>query len=192
MELTARWPIKQQTTLEVHMSYKPAPALLAIALLGVAGLCHADNGFYIGGSLGDSMQQFDDSTFDVHSTTTGYKFAAGWRPLSVFATELDYTNFGRAYGGFDYADTDGVGLFALGFLPIPVVDLYGKLGVVDWRTDAQSPFLGFHRTGTDLGYGLGAGTSWGSIGARIEYERYEIQHASDMGLASVGLIWTFF
>jgi len=192
MELTARRPLKQQTTREVHMSYQPAPALLAIALLGAAGVCQADNGFYVGGSLGDSMQQFDDSTFDVRSTTTGYKFAAGWRPMSVFAAELDYTNFGRAYGGVNYADTDGVGLFALGFLPIPVVDLYGKLGVVDWRTDAQSPFLGFHRTGTDLGYGLGVGTSWGSIGARVEYERYEVQHASDMGLASVGLVWTFF
>jgi hypothetical protein len=174
------------------MSYPPAPALLAIALLGAAGLSQADNGLYIGGSLGDSMQQFDATTFDVHSDTTGYKFAAGWRPLGVFATELDYTNFGRGYGGVNYADTDGLGLFALGFLPIPVVDLYGKLGVVDWRTDAQSPFYGFHRTGTDLGYGFGAGTSWGSIGARIEYERYEIQHASDMGLASVGLVWTFF
>jgi hypothetical protein len=174
------------------MSYKPAPALLAIALFAAAGLSHADTGFYIGGSLGDSMQQFDDSTFDVHSATTGYKFAAGWRPLSVFAAELDYTNFGRAYSGINYANTDGTGLFALGFLPIPMVDLYGKLGVVDWRTDAQSPFFGFHRTGTDLGYGFGAGTSWGSIGARVEYERYEVQHANDMGLASVGLVWTFF
>jgi hypothetical protein len=174
------------------MSYKPGVALLALVWLGAAGSSHADTGFYIGGSLGDSMQQFDADTFDVRSTTTGYKFAAGWRPLSVLAAELDYTDFGRAYGGVNYADTDGVGLFALGFLPIPVVDLYGKLGVVDWRTNAQSPFYGFHRTGTDVGYGFGAGTSWGSIGARIEYERYEVQHATDMGLASVGLIWTFF
>jgi OmpA-like transmembrane domain len=174
------------------MLIKLAAALLTAALLTHTAL-GADTGLYIGGSLGDSMQGFDAATFNVHSDTTGYKFAAGWRPLSVFAGELDYTDFGRAYGGINYADTSGVGLFALGFLPIPVVDLYGKLGLVDWRTDVQSPFMGgFHRNGTDLGYGFGAGTSWGSIGARIEYERYEVGHANDMGLASLGLIWTFF
>ena len=51
------------------------------------------------------------------------------------AGELNYVGFGRAYSGINYADTDGVGVSASGFLPIPVVDLYGRLGLVDWRTD---------------------------------------------------------
>jgi hypothetical protein len=173
------------------MRFKWSAALAAVALLGAAMAAQAEDGFYIGGSLGDSMQSFDPNTFSVHGDTTGYKFAAGWRPLSVVAVEADYTDFGRAYGGTNYADTDGIGVFALGFLPIPVVDVYGKIGMVNWRTDANSPFLSFHRTGSDLGYGFGAGTSWGNLGARIEYERYEVSHASDMGLASVGLTWTF-
>lgn len=169
------------------------PVAVAAALLTFAANCEADDslGLYISGAIGDSMQRFDPSTFNVHGDTTGYQFAAGWRPLPVLAAEVDYTNFGRTYQGINYADTDGVGVFALGFLPIPIVDVYGKIGLVNWRTDAQSPFLGFHRDGADLGYGFGAGTSWGSLGARVEYERYEVSHASDMGLASVGLIWTF-
>jgi OmpA-like transmembrane domain len=180
--------------MEIFMPLKLSAALTAGLLLIAAQVSQAAEdtlGLYLGGSLGDAMQQFDPSTFSVHGDTTGYKFALGWRPLPVVAAELDYTDFGRAYGGINYADTDGLGLFALGFLPIPVVDVFGKVGVVNWRTDANSPFYGFHRTGSDLGYGFGAGTSWGTIGVRVEYERYEVSHASDMGLASVGLVWTF-
>jgi OmpA-like transmembrane domain len=176
------------------MPLKLSAALTAgVLLIATLDSQAADNsvGLYIGGSLGDAMQQFDPNTFSVHGDTTGYKFAVGWRPLPVLAAELDYTDFGRAYSGINYADTDGVGLFALGFLPIPVVDLFGKVGLVNWRTDANSPLYGFHRTGSDLGYGFGAGTSWGTLGVRVEYERYEVVRASDMGLASVGLVWTF-
>jgi hypothetical protein len=166
-------------------------AFLAAALgTGTAALA-AQDGFYLGGSLGDSQQSFDASTFNVHNNDTVYKFAVGFRPVNVFAAELSYVGFGRAYGGINYADTDAIGLFAVGFLPIPAFDLYGKVGIADWRTDAQSPFLAFHRTGADVAYGVGAGTSWGSLGARIEYERYEVSHASDMALASIGLTWVF-
>jgi len=164
--------------------------LAAALCTGTAALA-AQNGFYLGGSLGDSQQDFDASTFNAHSSDTGYKFAVGFRPIDVFAAELSYVGFGRAFSGINYADTDAIGLFAVGFLPIPAVDLYGKVGVADWRTDAQSPFLAFHRTGADVAYGVGAGTSWGSLGARIEYERYEVSHASDMALASIGLTWVF-
>jgi hypothetical protein len=87
--------------------------LFAGALLTSAAAFADDTGFYLGGSLGASQQNFDAATFDVHNT-------------------------------------DAIGLFAVGFLPIPVVDLYGKVGIADWRTDAQSPFLSFHRTGDDL------------------------------------------
>jgi hypothetical protein len=163
---------------------------LASLVFSAAALAD-DTGLYLGGSLGAVQQRYDATTFDVHGTDTGYKFALGYRPLKVLAAELSYVGFGRAYGGINFADTDAIGLFAVGFVPIPVVDLYGKVGMAQWRTDAQSPFLSFHRTGTDVAYGVGAGTSWGSLGARVEYERYEVSHANDMALASVGLTWEF-
>jgi hypothetical protein len=167
------------------------PGLVAFALLASSAALADEDGLYLGGSLGSSQQNFDASTFDVHNTDTGYKFALGFRPIKMFAAELSYVGFGRAEGGINYADTDAIGLFAVGFVPIPVVDLYGKVGVSDWRTDAHSPYLSFHRTGNDLAYGVGAGTHWGSLGARLEYERYDVSHASDMALASIGLTWVF-
>jgi len=172
-----------------------ASALTAAALLlgATAPRARADDniGVYLGGSLGAAQASYGANTFDASGANTGYKFALGVRPLSVFAAEASYINFGRSYGGINYADTYAEGLFALGFLPIPWVDVYGKLGVAEFRTDAYSPFLSFHRTGADLAYGVGAGTNWGRLGARLEYERYEVSHASDMGMASFGLTWVF-
>ncbi|HEY6450963.1 MAG TPA: outer membrane beta-barrel protein [Steroidobacteraceae bacterium] len=170
---------------------KASPFLATLALLASVPAAAADTGFYAGGSIGSSQQKFDTSTFNVRGDETGYEFSLGFRPLSVLGAELSYTNFGRAYGGINFANTDAEGLFAVGFLPIPVVDVFGKLGVAQWRTDAQSPFLSFHRTGANVAYGFGAGTSWGNLGARVEYERFEVSHASDMGLATIGLTWAF-
>jgi hypothetical protein len=157
-----------------------------------AGVAHADDtGLYIGGSLGRSDERFEPSAYKVSADNVGYQVAAGWRPIDLLAGELDYVGFGRARGGINYADTYGVGLSALGFVPIPRVDLYGRLGLITWRSNVNSPFGSFHRTGADLAYGVGAGMHWGSLGARLEYERYEISATSTMSLASVGMTWTF-
>ena len=43
----------------------------------------------------------------------------------------------------------------------------------------------------DRVYGVGAGMHWGSFGARLEYERFDMSDTSIMSLASVGITWTF-
>ena len=127
------------------MTIKRCSGLL-LATVAISATAFADDtGLYLGGSLGESQQRFDATTFDVRTSDLAYKFALGYRPLKVVAAELD----------------------------------------------AQSPFHSFHRTGTDVAYGFGASTSWGSLGARVEYERYDVSHANDMALASVGLTWVF-
>ncbi len=166
-------------------------AAMAAVLLSGAGLAGADEGLYVGASIGEAQQNYDAAVFGAHGSQTGYKFALGIRPINLLAAELSYVDFGRAFGGINYADTNAAGAFALAFLPIPLVDVYGKVGLAEWRTNAQSPGLSFHHTGADIAYGAGAGFSWGRVGARLEYERYQVSHSNDMGLASVGLTWTF-
>jgi hypothetical protein len=163
----------------------------ALACAPLAGVAAAEDGFYLSGALGDAQQNYGPAVFDAHGSQTGYKFALGFRPIDLFAAEVSYVDFGRAFGGINYADTNAIGVFALAFLPIPVVDVYGKVGLADWRTNAQSPFISFNRNGADLAYGAGVGTSWGRLGARVEYERYDVSHSNDMSLASVGVTWTF-
>jgi hypothetical protein len=173
-------------------------SFLALALGPAALLCAAaalgddDVGLYVGGSVGQSSERFHPSDYGLRAQNTGYPVAAGWRPIDLLAGEVDYVSFGRAHGGVNYADTDGVGLSALGFLPIPLVDVYGRLGLMNWRANVHSPFSSsFHRSGSDLAYGVGAGVHWGSLGARLEYQRYDMSTASTMSLTSVGVSWTF-
>jgi hypothetical protein len=169
--------------------------LLAASALPV-GVALADDdsgqfGLYAGGSIGPSSERFRPDAYSLRAQNTGYQAALGIRPIDLFAAELDYVNFGRAYGGVNYADTDGVGVSALGFLPIPLVDVYGRLGVTNLRTDVSSPYQSFHRSGADLSYGVGAGMHWGSLGARVEYQRFDLSIASTMSLTLIGVTWTF-
>ena len=167
---------------------KIRPALLGLML--VSGAHAADHGLYVGGAIGRSSEAYDPYTFNLHGANAGYDIAAGYRPFDALAGELSFTSFGRATGGPNYVDTSAVGLFALGFLPVPVVDLYGRLGIADWRTGANSPGLSFTRTGADVAYGVGAGMHFGSISVRVEYTRFTVSHTSDIDLAGVGLTWT--
>lgn len=168
-----------------------ASTALGIALLSAMPAARADDtGFYVAGSIGGSRVQYDASTFYASTSDVGYQVAAGFRPLPVVSGEFDYTGFARAFSGINYADTYGVGLFALGYLPIPVVQVYGKVGLVDWRTSAHSPDLSFHRTGADVAYGGGLGTSWGRLGARLEFETFDVPHALTMELTSIGIVWS--
>jgi hypothetical protein len=168
-----------------------ASLALCATAWAVTPAAHADDtGFYVAGSIGESRVQYDPTTFYASTDNVGYQVAAGFRPLPVVSGEFDYTGFARAFSGINYADTYGVGLFALGYLPIPVVQVYGKVGLVDWRTSAHSPELSFHRTGADVAYGGGLGTSWGRLGARLEFETFDVAHASTMELTSIGLVWS--
>jgi len=176
------------------VSYR-CTALLVGALIcsaAVPRLQAAEDGVYLSAAIGDAQVNDDPTLFDAHGSQTGYKFALGVRPIDLLAAEVSYIDFGRAFNGINYVDSYAVGAFALAFLPIPLLDVYGKVGLAEWRTDAQSPFSGgFHRSGANVAYGAGVGTSWGRLGARLEYERYEVSHANDMGMASVGVVWTF-
>lgn len=169
-------------------------ALAAAALLCASGAAFAADGFYVAGSVGRSHEQYDGMTYNASSNDVGYEVAVGFKPVPVFAAEIDYDGFSRAFGGPNYVDTYSVGVFGLGIVPIPVVQLFGKVGVIDWRTRAQASLpaaTSVRRDGSDLAYGVGAATSWGRLGARLEFEEFNVGHTSAMDLASIGLTWTF-
>jgi hypothetical protein len=167
---------------------------LSLLLLPATAALAQETGFYVGGDVGTSTEHFKEVDFGANADNSGYKVAAGFRPLPILAGEIDYVGFGRASSGINFVDTYGVSASALAFLPIPILDVYGRLGVMEWRTDGTSaiPFVpSFHRTGADLTYGVGAGAHWGGFGARAEYERYQVAGASTLQLLTLGITYTF-
>jgi len=165
-------------------------AALAVTSLPAAA---ADNGVYIGGSVG--LAGVDIGELDYNSDATGFKAIVGWRFIDWLSVEGGYVDFGSGdddvLGETIETDASGLTLSAVGFLPIGPVDLFGKIGVIDWEADLSDGVDSFGADGTDVAYGLGAQFRLGSLALRGEYELFDFDGV-DVDLLSVGFTWTFF
>ena len=176
---------------------------LTLALVGTAAQA-ADNGFYLG--AGVSQVKLDNVGHDFNTgnlndfklDNTSWKLIGGFRPLDQFAVELNYVDLGsenRRVGTVNFnADGKAYGAFAVGLLPIGPIDLYAKGGLVRWESNASADGpLGFRfdDKGTELGYGAGVQGRLGSLGARLEYEQFDVNHTDGVELLTLGVTWTF-
>jgi len=174
---------------------KILPIAVGLALAaGTAPALAADNGIYIGASVAQSGVQDDSIGFDADAT--GFKGIVGWRFLDWLAVEGNYVDFGSGddsiLGEKVEVSADGLSLSAVGFLPVGPVDLFARVGAVDWSGDIRSPSFGRGSAdGTDLTYGVGVQFRVWSLSLRAEYERFELDQA-EADMFSVGVTWTFF
>jgi opacity protein-like surface antigen len=184
-----------------------------IGLCSVAGLAQAaDNGIYFGAGVTQSdyglanpgsARPFDDET-------NGYKLIVGWRPLDSFGIEANYIDHGDAtvpsgivclqFITVPCPDRTNLAAtttsaFAVGYLDLPLVDLFVKAGLSNWQFDGHSTqaFPGFriNDDGTDFAWGAGVQARFGSIGARLEYERFNIVEDEGLDTISLSLTYTF-
>ncbi len=184
--------------------------LAAILPLAFCISAHAaDNGIYVGGTLSRTTIDSNVDLFgiDFDDEDTAYKLIAGIRPFDALSFEANYIDFGSIV--FDNRDivSDGIrseleakaiDVQAVGYIGGPVLEFFGKAGVVFWDADAvlQGGIGGVDLrdsdSGTDLVYGAGIQAQFGSLAARIEYESFDVADADDVELWSFGLTWTFF
>jgi hypothetical protein len=179
----------------------PAMAPLALALLG-GGLLPAqearaaDNGFYLGAGL--TRSRIDDIGPGLDFEDDSFKLIAGFRPLDVFSVEFNYIDLGKDAASVGpigvQVDSKAYAAFAVGYLPLPLVDLYAKAGVARWESNARA--TGFSvgdldDSGTEFAYGAGIQARLGSLAARLEYERFDIADTDGAELISLGVTWTF-
>ncbi|MEP7243883.1 MAG: outer membrane beta-barrel protein [Gammaproteobacteria bacterium] len=185
---------------------KLLPALtfaLGSALVGAAAQA-ADNGFYLGAGVVQSKLDNVGNDFnsgnlnDFKLDDTSYKLIAGFRPIDLFAVELNYTDLGserKNAGGVQFsADGKAYAAYAVGFLPIPIIDVYAKAGLVRYETNASADGpLGFRfdTKGTKFGYGAGVQAHLGSLAGRLEYEKFDVDHTDGVELLTLGATWTF-
>jgi OOP family OmpA-OmpF porin len=174
--------------------------LAAVTLLGLPiALPAADNGFYLGGSIGQAGVSFEDTfdgeDIDFDAEATGYKLIAGWRFLDWLAVEVDWVDLGTAddklFGEKVETSFDGLTGSVVGFLPVGPVDLMARAGVYAWDGSVEVAGFDLGDDGTDFTYGVGAQFRVWSLSLRAEYERFEISDADTVDLISVGVTWTF-
>jgi hypothetical protein len=205
------------------------PSFTVALLLGVGASCaatpgHADGlpGFYLGAAIGEATVRtsqgiLGDTGYDFHFDQRhgAWKVTMGSRPIAPVGIEAGYIDFGNptgsqsisGFGGLSQASARAVTLFGLGYLPIPVpfLDVYGKLGVARLHGAATevppaplcsaglpcavSPF-GVSNWSTNLALGAGAQAKFGQLALRAEYERIAASGGSP-DILSLGVTWTF-
>jgi OOP family OmpA-OmpF porin len=171
-------------------------ALTLLAAFAAAPAFAADNGFYVGAAVGQANTDADLNIGSFDEDETGYKLLVGVRPLDLVAFEVSYIDFGSPSTSIGpvRADADVKGAAAFGLvylpLPLPVVDLYGKVGFARLDTKIDSGSFRLDRNDTDFAWGVGGQLNFGSLSLRAEYERFKTD-AGDPDMISVGLTWTF-
>jgi len=215
-----------------HVMKRVLSAGLALGFLGALGMQPARAsdwnllGFYAGAGVGESTVRSDygfdpDYPTDSHPHHTAYKVLAGIRPLPFVGAEAEYIDFGHpsssdgyfnGYGSDYSADSHpkaGV-LSAVGYLPLPFIDVFAKVGVARLETNLNSyseaacpaGYYGGECGGppvlsrqdawqTKAAYGGGVQAHFfGSLAVRGEYERINSVYG-DPDAFMVSATWTF-
>jgi len=173
--------------------------LLTVLALG-ASAARADNGFfYLGaGVVRNSLSDITDLGGLPDLSNTSWKAFGGVRPLNWLAAEMDYIDLGSGSstttsGGSAHADGSALAAYAVGFLPIPlpVVDVYGKAGLARWKLNGDVNSLvspgSLSTKGTEFAWGIGVQAHISMIGARLEYENFNIPNTSGAKVTSLSV-----
>ena len=184
--------------------------LLVTALALVARVAQADNGsFYFG--AGVTSSKLNDiviqGTAFPDLDKTSWKVFAGFRPISAFAVEADYLDLGssdqvqacmqgcclRVCQELFQSNAQVFAAYALGFLPIPVpfLDVYGKAGVARSKLDTNDNGLVTSTRSTEFAWGVGVQAHINIVGARVEYEQFNIPNTSGARAASLSVFLNF-
>jgi hypothetical protein len=173
-------------------------AMLAAAGTSFAQSSAAPRGFYAGASL--TQSRFDDGTFDVDDLDdedNSWKAIAGFRINDRFGIEGNYVDFGEAsapgtgVGGPFRAEAKAYSLYGVGYIPVPYVDLFVKLGAAQIDADGAAGAVLFEDDATELAYGAGVQWRLNNFALRAEYEKFDTDVIGDLDLISVGFTYTF-
>jgi len=91
-----------------------------------------------------------------------------------------------------------VAVYAVGFLPIPlpIVDIFGKVGLAHWKLDGNVSSLvspgSLSSNGSEFAWGIGVQAHITIVGARLEYENFNVPNTSGARIASLSVFLNLF
>lgn len=161
-------------------------------------LPYTSNG-YAGISLGRSSYRLGCvNNFSCDDHATGFKVYTGGQLSRVVGLDLAYLRMGAVDRNGGRARAQGIGLNAVGNLPIADFNAFAKVGTTyGWtRTSTGTPLAS---SGSEHGFGLsyGAGVQYDfskTLGARLEWDRARFRFADgrhNVDLYSAGLVLHF-
>jgi hypothetical protein len=174
--------------------------LLFPLLLLAAASAHADDlpdaNVYAGaGIISTNVNNIYGTGFNIDNTSV--KALAGVR-FSLVGAEVDYYRLGSEsrnfYFGGANADARAFAAYAVGYLPLPILDFYGKLGLDRYQLNGSSTnpsLFQFSNSGTKLAWGLGAQEHLGNFLVRLEYEQLSISNSNGARVISLDAAFNF-
>ena len=178
----------------------------AIAALGALSLAAvvpqasaADNGFYLGAGITQTEFDLEGDGFGGDSLDdNSFKVIVGFRPLNWLAFEANYIDLGSDEEDGESLDTSAITVSALALAEFGIIDIYGRVGMANWRADLDFDFGGtdvsLDDDGWDPTFGVGIGAHFGSLGVRAEYEMFSVDAfdgALDSDISTVSLSFTY-
>lgn len=164
----------------------------------------ADTGLYLGAGYvrAEVNNVFGNSGYDFKIDDNAYKAILGFRPIPAFAVEANYVNLGHQSHGLlggspnSHATARAFDVFGVGLLPLGPVDLYGKAGGARWKLSGNllgrdATLFALDRDGTSFVWGAGIQAHWGPLGARLEYEHFQMPDTGGARLYTAAVTFTF-
>ena len=155
------------------------------------------------GSLGDSLEDFDDEA-------DAWKVFFGWRFNPHLSLELDYIDLGTPSSNFETTGEDGeyttelsgIAGYAIGTLPLGIFELSGKVGYYFHDITVDVDTGGFGANNGDVldsdesaeafVYGVGAGVTFiDHINVLLEYEVMDLDEVDDAYTLWLTAAWRF-
>ena len=178
--------------------YWITPLVIALGLVGTSSAVAKDTGPFFGLGVGQSNLESGPTGItglEFEADDIGYKVFGGWRVLKNFAVEASYFDYGslddQVLGVNVGTNLTGFNAYALGFLTLGPVDVFGKAGMVFWDVEADAMGVSTEDDGNDMAYGVGVGATLGSFGIRGEWEQFDIEDTDDVSMISVSFTMTF-
>jgi hypothetical protein len=212
-----------------HIFLRTALAMTAVAALGSSTAVWAANplGAYIGAGVGVSNvgnDNYYNYNYGYNGYNGGYGNEVAWkgmigiRPIAFVGAELEYIDFGSSngqngcygygcgYGNYYYSTPSShpkaTVLYGVGYLPLPFLDVYGKLGVARLQTNQSAYYPAcqlptayacsyqIDQWNDKFAFGVGVQTHIWDFAFRAEYERISSQYGNPAAL-TVGFTWEF-
>ena len=164
----------------------------------------ADTGFYLGAGYvrAEVNNVFGATGYGFKIDDNAWKAIVGFRPIPPFAVEANYVNLGHQSQGLlggspnSHADARAFDVFGVGLLPLGPVDIYGKAGGARWMLSGSlqgpnSSLFRLDRDGTSFVWGAGIQAHWGPLGARLEYEHFQMPDTGGARLYTAAVTFTF-
>jgi opacity protein-like surface antigen len=212
-------------------AFRSSSALIGTLGCVLSSAALADNPIGLYAGVGVGLSNVNNNNYDYpygynggfHDRDAAWKVLLGVRPVHFLGAELEYLDFGSGHGsnGFygpnDYYDYGPFShpkaevLYGVGYLPLPLplLDVYGKVGVARLQTNISyqtctsvvlAPGGGLNCTGTatsridqtntNFAFGAGVQTKFQDLAFRAEYERIESSYGNPSTFM-VSATWSF-